>query len=71
MDKTVSEFHTRFYIPSIKKLTFNLPHVRILGTNHCGEIRRTDFKRRELFQDIICRSDYDERLVESFANQIQ
>ena len=45
--------------------------MRILGTNHCGKLRRTAFKRRELFQDVLYRRDYAERVVESFANQIQ
>ena len=71
METTISDFHTSFYIPSIQKLSFHLPHVRILGTNHCGELRRTAFKQRELFQDVICRCDYDERVVASFAHQIQ
>ena len=39
--------------------------------NHCGELQRTAFKRSELFQDLLCRCDYAERLVVSFANQIQ
>ena len=34
-------------------------------------MRHTAFKRRELFQDVLCRRDYAERLVASFANQIQ
>ena len=68
---TISDFHTSFYIPAIQKLDFHLPRVRILGTNHCGEMRRTAFKRRELFQDFLCCRDYAERLVASFANQIQ
>ena len=67
----ISDFHTSFYIPAIQKLDFHLPHVRILGTNHCGEMRRTDFKRRELFQDVICCRDYAERVVARFAHQIQ
>ena len=71
METTISDFNTSFYIPAIQKLTFNLPHVRILGTNHCGEMRRTAFKQHELFQDIIFHRDYAERLVDSFANQIQ
>ena len=45
--------------------------MRILGTNHCGKIRRTAFKRRELFQYGLCRRDYDERVVASFTHQIQ
>ena len=71
METTISDFHTSFYIPAIQKLAFNLPHVRILGTNHCGELQRTDFKRRELFQNILCCRDYAERVVASFADQIQ
>ena len=52
-------------------MTFHIPHVRILGTNHCGELLLAAFKRRELFQDVLCRRDYVERVVGSFANQIQ
>ena len=71
METTISNFHTIFYIPAIQKLAFHLPHVRILGTNHCGEMRCTAFKRHEFFQDVLCRRDYAERVVASFANQIQ
>ena len=39
--------------------------------NHCGESRQTVFKRRELFQDMLCRCDYSERVVASFPHQIQ
>ena len=45
--------------------------MRILGTNLCGEMRRTAFKRREPFQDVLCLRDYAERAVAIFANQIQ
>ena len=71
VETSISDFHTSFYIPAILKLALHIPHVHILGTNHCGELRRTAFKRRELFQDVICRRDYAERVVASFANQIQ
>ena len=71
METTISYSHTSFCIPSIQKLAFHMPHVRILGTNHCCELRRIAFKRRELFQDVLCRRDYAERLVASFAKQIQ
>ena len=71
LEVTISYFNTRFYIPDIPKLVFHIPHVRILGTNHCGGIRRASFKRRELFRDIILRFDYAERVVASFPNQIQ
>ena len=71
MQTSISDFHTSFYKPAIYKLAFHLPHVRILGTNHCGELQRTALKRRELFQDVLCRRDYADRVVASFANQIQ
>ena len=71
METNISEYRTSFYIPYIQKLAFHLPHVRILGTNHCGEIRLTAFKRRELFQDVLYFHDYAERLVARFANKIQ
>ena len=60
METTISDFHTSFYIPAIQNLAFHLPHVLILGTNHCGEMRRIAFKRRELFQNVLCRRDYAE-----------
>ena len=71
METKISDFHTSFYIPAIKKLAFHLPHVRILGTNHCGENRRIAFKRHELFQDFLCCGDYAERVLAIFAHQIQ
>ena len=45
--------------------------MRILGTNHCGEMRRTEFKQHELFQDVIFCRGYAERVVARFDNQIQ
>ena len=71
METKISGFRTSFYIPAIQKLAFHLPHVRILGTNHCGEMLRTTFKRRESFQDVLCRRDYAERVVARFSNQIK
>ena len=71
METTIYDFHTSFYIPAIQKLAFHLPHVRILGTNHCGALRRKAFKRHEICQDLLCSRDYAERVVASFANQIQ
>ena len=57
-ETTISYFRKSYYLPAIQKLAFHLPHVRILGIIHCGELRRTAFKLRELFQDVICRCDY-------------
>ena len=50
---------------------FHIPHVQILGTNHCGDSRQTAFKRRESIHDVSCRHDYAKRFVASFANQIK
>ena len=36
METSIAEFHNSLYIPEIKKLSFHLPCVRILGTHHCG-----------------------------------
>ena len=58
MEKYITDFHTSFYIPEIKKLEFQLPHVRILGPNHCGNKRHEAFKRRSAKQDVLCRRDY-------------
>ena len=44
IETTISDFRRSFYIPAIQNVAFHLPHVRILGTNHCGEMRRTAFK---------------------------
>ena len=71
METKISDSRTSFYIPAIPKLAFHLPHVRILGTNHCGEMQHTAFKRRELFQDVLCSYDYADRVVARFSNQIQ
>ena len=46
METTISNFHTSFYIPEIQKLAFQIPHVQILGKNHCGDPRQTAFKHR-------------------------
>ena len=71
VETTISDFPTSLYILAIQKLASHLPHVRILGTNHCGEMQRTAFKRRALFQDVLCRHDYAVRVVSSFARQIK
>ena len=70
-ETTISDFHTSFYIPSMQKLAFQLQHVRILGKNNCGKMRHTDFKRRELFQDVLCCRDYAEMVVARFSHQTQ
>ena len=70
METYSAYFHTSFYIPEIQNITFHLPHVRIIGTNHCGNTRREAFKRCSANQYVLCRRDCSERVVASFAHQI-
>ena len=71
MKTSISDFRTIFYIPAIQRLAFHLTNVRIIGSNHCSKMLRTAFKRHELFQDVLCRSDYSETVVKNFDNKIQ
>ena len=52
-------------------MAFHIPHVQILGTNQCGDSCQTAFKISKSFQDVLCRRDYDERLVASSSHKIQ
>ena len=70
METTISNFHTSFSISAFRKLAFHIPHLQILGMNHCGESLRTAFKCRESFQDVLCRCGYAERVVASFPHKI-
>ena len=70
METTIFDFHTSFYILAIQKLAFHLPPVHKLGEKYCGKMRRTDFKQRELFQDLLYHRDYDERVVAIFSHKI-
>ena len=70
MKTFIADFHTSLYIPAIQSLAFHLPHVRILGTNNCGDKRREAFKCSSAKQYAFYCRDYDERVVASFAHQI-
>ena len=71
METTISDSCTSFFIPSIQKIAFRLPNVRILGTNHCGEMQRTAFKQRGIYQYLLFHRSYAERVVARFSHQIQ
>ena len=71
METNISNFHTSFNISAIQKLAFHILHLQILGTNRCDDSRRTAFKRRETFQDVLCCRDYAQMVVAIFPNQIQ
>ena len=40
LENLISEFHNKSYTPSIQKLGFYFPPVRILRTHHGGKERR-------------------------------
>ena len=46
-----------------------IPHVQILGMNHCGDSRQTVLKRREEFQDALRCRYYYERVVAIFPTK--
>ena len=66
-----NKFHEKFYIPAIQKLEFHLPHVRIFGNHYCAKERCGEFKCQGNLHDVLCRRDYAERVVSSFAHQIK
>ena len=71
METSISKFHKDCYIPEIQKLALYLPHVRILGTRHCGNPLVEACKCRSSYQDIFYCIDYAEHVVDSFAHRIQ
>ena len=66
----IASLHTSYYIPEIQNIAFNIPHVRIIGTNRCGNTCRKSFKCCSEKQDVLCHCDYSERVLDSFAHQI-
>ena len=71
LETYIIQFHENFFITARQKLVFHFPHVRILGTHNCGIELRGEFKRWLALKDVLCRHDYDERVVSSLPHQIQ
>ena len=71
IETSILKFHNKYYITSIKKLAFHLPHVRIIGTHNCGKECHEEFKLRSKQHDVLCRSDYEDHIVSIFAHQIK
>ena len=68
---TIYDLHTSFYIIQMQKLAFNLPHVCILETCHCGNTFCEAFKCRAYFRYGLFHHDYADRVVASFEYRIQ
>ena len=71
METYIDDFCTIFYIPEIKNISFHLPHVHILGTNHFGNTHREAFKHSRASQYVLCCRDYYGILVASFSHQLK
>ena len=71
MESSIVDFHQYLYIPEIRKFVFCLPHVLILGTHHCGNIRQEAFKCCSYFQYVLWHRYYAESIFSSFALQIK
>ena len=71
MASLIVGFHRYFYIAQIQKLSFNLLHVRILGTYHYVKKRWEAITRRSAFQDVLCPRDYSEHILASSTHQIK
>ena len=71
MESSIVDFHQDFYITKIHKPVFHLPHAFIIETDHCGNTHLVEFKRCSDFQDVLCHSDYAERVAAIFSHQIQ
>ena len=41
--EVIDVFHEKHYIPTIKKISFHIDHVRILGSMECGKTRNYCF----------------------------
>ena len=70
METSIDDLHTSFYILAIQKIAFHLPHICIIGTNHCVNTCHEAFKHRSTNQDVFCCCDYAEMVVAIFALQI-
>ena len=43
-EEVIDVFHEKYYIPAIEKLSFNLAHVRLIGSMECGKTRNIFFR---------------------------
>ena len=67
----VTEFHTSLYIIAIRKLSFHVLYVLIIGTHQINNTHWESFKRCGSFQYVPCHCDYSERVFGNFEPHIQ
>ena len=71
MKTSIAEFHQKFWIISIQKLVFHLPHLYIQVTHNCDKEFCETFKLLGSSQYFLCCYDYSEQVVSNFSNQNQ
>ena len=64
-------FHNKYYIPTIGKFSFQLSHVRILGSMECGNTRNDSFQVNSVKNNIRLNKDYYEKLSKTTGIDIQ
>ena len=68
MDDSITYDHKYYYITEIKNLAFNIPYVRILGTNNCGKLRYGDFNNCWKLNNTKIHQDYTSIIVTKIPN---
>ena len=57
------KFHHEFYQSAINKVSFDLPHFKLLGKNYVGKNLSEALEIRSHSKNTRCRRDYAEKLV--------
>ena len=57
-EEVIYVFHEKNYIPTIEKRSFNLVHVRILGSVECGKSKNDCFHDNASKNSIELKKDY-------------
>ena len=68
METSIYDFHTILYIPSIKNISFNVPHVCTIATHQYENTAPKKLNFCGYFHDVLCCSNYVELVVASFAH---
>jgi len=69
LERPIGEFHEKFYLPLLEKLAYHNFLVVALGKNVSGKYRQKAF--RQMKRVLKIRRDYAERLLASFAMEVQ
>ena len=68
-ETSIQEFHNQYYLPSLEKYAYHLPHVQVLGKHHCSKLRHDAFLDNP--SSLFTKRDYADRLQTAFSMEIQ